>query len=282
MIFQDFAAAHGLMLRHIEFGKWVRVPTTDHPSKRNGAYRHLGDVAFVQNHATMDSPVTWFPDGDNNIRIDAESMRRRCEKAAREMQEGRQKAAKRAAWMMRQCTLERHAYLDGKGFPDALGNVMQQDSGGPLLLIPMRVAGKIVGLQSITIDGQKKFLFGQRCDGSEYVIDNKGLDYFVEGYATGLSLRAALSALKVRYRVHVCFSAHNLAKLASDCADGIVVADNDASGAGVRAAEKSGRPFIVSQVAGEDANDWHRRLGTFRFAQEVRKALSEIMEARRK
>jgi putative DNA primase/helicase len=51
MRFEEFAAAHGLLLRHVEFGKWVRVPTTDHPGKKNGAYRHMGTHAHVQNHA---------------------------------------------------------------------------------------------------------------------------------------------------------------------------------------------------------------------------------------
>ena len=166
MRFEDFAAAHGLLLRHVEFGKWIRVPTTDHPQKKNGAYKHLGSHAHVQNHATMGEVATWFPDSDEGIRVDADSVRRRCEKAARELQEWRQKAAKRAADMLRQCTLERHAYLDGKGFPDERGNVLQTDSG-PLLLIPMRVAGRLVGVQTITADGEKKFLFGQQCSGAE-------------------------------------------------------------------------------------------------------------------
>lgn len=273
MRFEQFAEAHGLILRHVEFGKWVRVPTTDHPAKRNGAYRHLGDVAFVQNHATMDAPVTWFPDSDNDIRIDADAIRRRCEKAARELQEGRQKAAKRAGWMMHKCTLEKHAYLDGKGFPDELGNVMQRDVGGPILLIPMFIAGRLVGVQTITVDGDKKFLFGQQTSGAEYVIDNKGRDWFVEGYATGLSLRAALSPLKVRYRVHVCFSAHNLTKMASACPGGIVLADNDESGTGKAAAEKSGRPYFLPPDVGQDFNDLHRDVGVFRASQMLRRFL---------
>jgi len=175
---------------------------------------------------------------------------------------------------MRQCSLEKHAYLDSKGFPDELGNVWQREGKQPTLCIPMRVSGQICGVQTITTDGDKRFLFGQRCDCAEYVIDNKGRDFFCEGYATGLSLRAALSAMKVRYRIHVCFSAHNLAKLAGACNGGIVVADNDASGAGKAAALKSGRSWIMSSTDGEDANDWHQRIGTFRFSQEFRRAVA--------
>ncbi len=273
MIFQDFAAAHGLIVDHVEFGEWKRVKTVDHPAKKNGAYIHKGSAAYVQNWATMAEPATWFPDADSDVRIDALAIARRSAEVVRALQEGRRKAANLAGWMLRQCSLERHAYLDSKGFPDELGNVWHKPDVGPLLCIPMRVAGQLVGVQTVTTDGEKRFLFGQRCDLAEYVIDNKGRDWFVEGYATGLSLRAALHALKVRYRVHVCFSAHNLAKLAAQCPGGIVVADNDASGTGRADAEKSGLPWLMSPVAGEDANDWHHRLGTFRFSQELRRAM---------
>jgi phage/plasmid primase-like uncharacterized protein len=274
--FISFCRSLGLMINEYPpFGRWCRYSTEDHPSKKNGAVKYLGDVGWAQNHSLMSEPATWFPDSSDDIRIDADAIRRRCEKAARELQEGRQKAAKRAADMLRQCSLERHAYLDGKGFPDERGNVLALESG-PLLLIPMRVSGRLVGVQTITTDGEKKFLFGQQCSGAEYVIDNKGRDFFCEGYATGLSVRAALSALKMRYRVHVCFSAHNLAKLAGACEGGLVIADNDLSGAGLRAAQLCGRRWIMSDMQGEDANDWHRRLGTFRFAQELRKELAKI------
>jgi hypothetical protein len=55
-----------------------------------------GTHAHVQNHATMGEVATWFPDSSDDIRIDADAVRRRCEKAALELQEGRQKAAERA------------------------------------------------------------------------------------------------------------------------------------------------------------------------------------------
>jgi putative DNA primase/helicase len=273
MRFEEFAAGHGLVIDRVEYGAWKRVRTVDHMAKKNGAYIHKGNVAHVQNWATMDEPATWFPDADIDIKIDHGYIARRSAEVARALAAGRQKSANKAGWMLRQCTLEKHAYLDGKGFPDERGNVMQQDSGGPLLLIPMRVAGKLVGLQTITTDGEKKFLFGQQTTGAEYVIDNKGRDWFVEGYATGLSLRAALAALKIRYRVHVCFSARNLTKLASACPRGIVVADNDASGTGKAAAEKSGLPYFLPPDVGQDFNDLHRGVGVFRASQMLRRFL---------
>jgi len=105
---------------------------------------------------------------------------------------------------------------------------------------------------------------------AEYIIDNKGRDFFCEGYATGLSIRAALSALKMRYRIHVCFSAHNLAKLAGNCEGGVVVADNDLSETGLVAAQHSGRKFFMPPTAGQDFNDMHKSLGVFRISQMLR------------
>ena len=156
----------------------------------------------------------------------------------------------------------------------ANGNVLVLDSG-PLLLIPMRVSGRLVGVQTITTDGEKKFLFGQQCSGAEYVIDNKGRDFFCEGYATGLSVRAALSALKMRYRVHVCFSAHNLTKLAGACPGGLVIADNDSSGAGLRAAQQSGLKFFIPPTVGHDFNDMHKSLGVFKLSQMIRQFMMD-------
>jgi putative DNA primase/helicase len=274
MNFDEFAAGHGLIIDHVEYGTWRRVKTTDHPAKLNGAYLHRGDVAWVQNHATMDEPDTWFADRNSCSRVDQAAIDRRCKDAARELQLARVRAANKAGWIMRQCSLDKHAYLDSKGFPDALGNVWHRDGEQPLLCIPMLANGAIAGVQMIGIDGAKRFLSGQRCVGAEYVIDNKGRDWYCEGYATGLSLRAALFALKLRYRIHVCFSAYNMSQMASQCSGSIVVADNDASGTGKRAAENSGRPWVMSPVSGEDANDWHRRLGAFRFSHEIRKAVA--------
>ncbi len=276
MRFEEFAAAHGLVIDRVEYGAWKRVKTLDHPSKRNGAYIHKGNVAHVQNWATMGEPDTWFPDADSAIRIDCDAIARRCAEVARALAAGRKKATDKAGWIMRQCVLEKHAYLDSKGFPDAMGNVWHREADQSLLCIPMRVAGQVAGVQMVSVDGEKRFLFGQRCDGAEYVIDNKGRDWFVEGYATGLSLRAALSALKVRYRIHVCFSAQNLAKLATGCAGGIVVADHDESGTGERYARQSGVPFFLPPCKGHDFNDMHRAIGLFKLSQELRKFIQTV------
>ena len=59
MTFEDFARLHGLMLDHVIEGRWVRVPTEDHPRKKNGAYIFDGRSGLIQNHAVHESPIRY-------------------------------------------------------------------------------------------------------------------------------------------------------------------------------------------------------------------------------
>jgi putative DNA primase/helicase len=77
----------------------------------------------------------------------------------------------------------------------------------------------------------------------------------------------ALKTMKRRYTLHVCFSAGNMLKVAAGLERGLVIADNDASGTGQDTAQKIGWPYWMSDTVGEDANDYHRRVGLFKFSQ---------------
>jgi putative DNA primase/helicase len=143
-----------------------------------------------------------------------------------------------------------------------------------LLCIPMRVGSTLVGVQLINREGKKRYLTGQRTSGAEYLIANNGHgaeDFWVEGYATGLSLRDCLHALKMRYRIHITFSAGNLEKMARAAGAGYVIADRDDSGTGERVALASGLPYFLPDVG--DLNDLHKTEGTFRASQILRKWL---------
>jgi hypothetical protein len=104
------------------------------------------------------------------------------------------------------------------------------------------------------------------------VIDAKGDPIFCEGYATGLSIRAAMKAMNIRYKIYICFSASNVMHMASGIPGGLVVADNDPNGIGEKAARESGKPFWLSDTAGEDFNDFHVRVGLFRASQSLKEA----------
>jgi putative DNA primase/helicase len=189
-------------------------------------------------------------------------------------EKAQQAAAKKAGWIMHQTKSEQHAYLQSKGWPDACGPVWWPDEKQNLLCIPMRVGDALVGVQMIDREGGKRYLSGQRTSGAEYLISNNGrgaMDWFVEGYATGLSLRECLQALRMRYRIHITFSAGNLVKVAALHGAGYVIADKDDSGTGERVAIQTGLPYYLPESG--DWNDFHRSAGTFRASQALRKWL---------
>lgn len=270
MEFVAFCKAHGILIDHIPpIGVWKRYPTEDHPKKRNGAVKFMGTHGYVQNHATETDVSVWKP--DSIAQIDTQAIMRQAREAEQRRQEKAQAAERKAAWILSQCKFGKHGYLKTKGFPDEEANVWMNE-GVPILVIPMRERGRLVGCQLISESGEKKFLLGQRTAGVEFIFDNKGPHYYCEGYATALSLRQVLKNMKRRYTIHVCFSAGNLARMAKG-QSGYVIADNDASGTGQRVAEQSGLPYWMSDVVGEDANDYAQRVGIFKFSQSLTQSL---------
>jgi putative DNA primase/helicase len=271
MDFLDFARSHGIIIHdYPPLGTWKRYPTEDHPRKRNGAVKYMGTHGFVQNHATDTVVTFWKPDSPN--KLDQRIIRASVRNAEAEMRERQREATKKAVRMLNESGHMSHPYLEAKGFPDEQGNVLRIE-GKPVLLVPMRVAGSLVGVQMIDAEGGKKFLYGQRTSGATFTFDNKGVNILCEGYATALSVRLALKTLKRRYTLHVCFSAGNMLKVAEGLKPGLVIADNDASGTGQSVAGKIGWPFWISDTTGEDANDFHRRVGLFKFTQSLTQSM---------
>ncbi len=89
---------------------------------------------------------------------------------------------------------------------------------------------------------------------------SRGPSWLCEGYATGLSIQAALAELHQQARVWVCFSAANLTYVAQYVPrPAFVFADNDENGVGEKAAQATGLPYCLSVVG--DANDLHQARG---------------------
>ena len=265
MNFIAFAADHGLIIERLVVGKWVRCPTVDHPRKMNGSYIYNGEDGAVKNWALHEKAVYWR---DKEGSYDREVVLRQIKKNDAEKKLRQEKAAKKAGWIMHMAKCDYHPYLAAKGFPAEKGWVWEGK-----LVVPMRKDGHLVGCQLIDQDGGKKFLYGQITKGATAQINAKGRNIYAEGYATAMSVRAALRCLKMRYNIIVCLSAGNLEYMAKQDGTAFVVADHDLSGTGQRVAKKTGAPFWMPPLVGMDANDYMKQVGVEVLAKEISLAL---------
>jgi putative DNA primase/helicase len=271
-----FAASHGLVIRDLrDDGRIHRCPTSSKPKSDNGAYLLERDRGWVMDWAAGDG-VHWWNDPRARPWTEAEKaeVRRRHAHEARERARRAAQAAREARDMLSEAELvlpraalpwrpgravveavSAHPYLIAKGFPLEPGFVRDDE-----LLIPMMDAkdyGAPIGLQRIQPDGRKKFLHGQRARGAIHRFGNGAAreTWLCEGYATALSVRAALKKLYRQADVIACFSAGNLAHVASLGIGTHVMADHDASRAGQEAAASTGLPWVMPARVGMDAND---------------------------
>jgi len=268
MSFVDFARGHGLIIRDVVTDKWVATATEDHPNKRNGRYKFLGDIGWVQNWATMERPEMWR----STTRTPGIDYRKRANQANEERIAQQRKAADRGAWILSQTTMRTHRYLAKKGFPDEVAPVWERD-GKSLLALPMRINRNLAGIQLISDEGEKQFLSGQKTKGATLTIDAKGLPIFCEGFATALTIRRLMKIIKIRYTIYCCFSAGNMKEVARDIPGGIVIADNDSSSTGERAALDTGKPYWMPPTTGLDLNDYWLNVGDFKASQLIRPAI---------
>lgn len=272
--FVAFARGYGLDLDYAESdNRWHRCRTDDKPRKKNGAYVYDGERGVVINFATMANGAVWRS-GVRAGYVDRAAIR--AQRAITEAQARAKQLEARgiAEDMMRRAKVGPHPYLISKGFKDEQGFVLEGE-----LLIPMRefsLYKQLNSLQRIAEDGTKLFLPGGKAKGSVFFIGPYMARerWLCEGYATGLSLRAALRELHRDAQVVVCFSAGNLVHVGRFVKElrpvAYAMADNDESGAGARAAEETGLPWCMPPTVGEDANDFAQRQGTRALAKLIR------------
>jgi putative DNA primase/helicase len=183
-------------------------------------------------------------------------------------------AAQKADIILRSAKMDNHPYLEIKGFPDEKGLVLDDK-----LLIPMRnvVTNKLQGFQEIWWDEpnlkyNKKMLASMRAKNAVLYMGDRGAQeaWLVEGYATGLSLHAALRSSGSRASVVVCFSAGNLVSVADQIkGKRFVFADNDESKTGEKSAMQTGLPWTMADTVGWDANDLHKNNGLFAVVKKI-------------
>lgn len=280
MDFQSFARCHGVEIGNLRQGdKIYRCPTTGHPKSDNGAYYFDGRRGWVMSWEAGEG-VQWWNDKNAQPWTDQEkrewAKRRREAEAAKA--KGHADAAKRAAAMIALASKGNHPYLKEKGLPEA--QCLVTEAGA--LLIPMRdfVTNALLGLQVIKLvdnEWEKKMLYGMRAKGAVLRIGQQRSPetFLVEGYATGLSVDAALRVTRLSASVLICFSATNIVHVAEGLSGRrFIFADNDVSKTGEKAAQATGLPYCMSDVVGEDANDLFINSGVMAVAK-------KLMEVRR-
>lgn len=272
MQFADFACAHGLVTDTIHPAERIkRCGTETHPRSLNGAYWYDGERGWIYNWEHSTAVVWWNnPDAKPWTQDDKDAWRRR--QAANESARNKQQLliGTQVEAQLADAELLNHSYLQYKGFPDEVGFVI-----GVELWVPMRdfFTGKMLGAQRIKWLGdevryEKKMTAGMRAKGAVYWIGDKAAPevFLCEGYATGLSIYAAIKSIGLRAAVLVCFSAHNMVHVAKHIkAKAYVVADNDKSGVGEAAAKSTGLAYCMSDHAGFDANDHHIKRGLMKL-----------------
>ena len=231
--------------------------------------------------------------------VTAQQERESFLRAAEEQQRRRAQAADKAQQMLDVAIHDTHPYLTAKGFPDFRGLVLDQH-----LLVPLRdTSDRLWSLQTIDHSGAKKFLPGGRVGSMVHRMGNRHkplATWFVEGYATGLSVMGALHHLgRKRDEIWVTFSAYGVANMAAKykgSGKAYIIADHDAYVCACRhrwyapwgetkcpqcKSEKIGLPAGESYARRTDlprwmppepgdANDWHQSHGIASLAREIK------------
>jgi putative DNA primase/helicase len=229
----------------------------------------------VQNWAEGAS-VVWFEDPNAKPWTDEEKRawfeKRRA--AASDQDRKYEQTALQADITLRSAKSETHAYLELKGFKEELGLVLNDR-----LMIPMRnvVTNKLQGYQQIWWNMEerkyeKKMLTGMRAKNAVHYLGTKDNNefWFVEGYATGLSVLKALRSCGLKASVVVTFSASNLVAVAQQLkGKRYVFADNDVSKTGEKSAIETELPWTMADQEGYDANDLHVKSGLFHVVKKI-------------
>lgn len=247
-------------------GKWMRFPGIGKGrSNRSGWCRLITPSLAVFGDWSSDFSGTWH----DEAHVDTETAKKQLEQAraqareyARQQRQRQSTVAVEAERMIREAVMDRHPYLGRKGFGNLLGLVHSDK-----LLVPVRLATdyrRAMSVQLIDATGEKRFLPGGRTKCGIFrigVVPARARRIVLcEGYATGLSLHAALQRLPGPHTVIVCFSAGNLELVAEYFPTAIVAADHDESRRGEQAALATGLAWCMPPEIG-DFNDLHLTRG---------------------
>lgn len=279
-------------------GVWARSPVIG-KAKTNRSGRvmifddYRGGVAF--NWATG-AQEKFFVDGQAQSKpVDIDRRRKAAEERRKREEAIALEAAAIAAEIVRTAEPSKHPYLEAKGFSDKLGLVHEKPSQclpdswlgramakampqtiHPVLVVPGRINREVSTVQLITIDGDKQNLLKGRMGGAAHRISTGRETWICEGYATALSVYAALALLGRSATVLSAFSAQNVAKVAQALPGAVIAADHDKPveqfdglGTGEHWARKTSCQWVMPPMRG-DFNDMHKAEGLRAVALKLR------------
>lgn len=262
-------------------GRWLRFPGVGKGrANRSGWCRVISPTMAIFGDWSSGMREVWRDDSHRDDERSRQALRDAQDRERRFAAQQREKqlqASRKAEDMVARAVPGTHPYLARKGFPSLVGLTLE----GKLLVPVMDFERypKIISAQLIDESGEKKFLTGGRAKGGVHrlgVAPSRARRIVLcEGYATGLTLEAALRLLPGPLCVIVCFSAGNLELIASmmpatlDC---LVCADHDASKTGEEAAKRTGRRWVMPDDAGQDFNDVHATRGLRAVVDAIRSA----------
>jgi len=267
-------------------GRWVLADTLGKNGKGDGRVLVFDDLSggIAWNHQTgqhakfkADSANTASPP---NPALERE---RRAREARR--QEEQADVARLCEAIVKACRPDHHDYLRAKGFGDETGLVIDHPrdlcpdtphgrlvaaampEGGPFLIVPGRIGGRVTTVQFIGPDGAKKNILHGHMAGASHRIAQGRETWVAEGIATALSVRAGLKLLGRSATVLCAFAANNVAAVAKAIPGAIIAADHDKPvptlgglGTGEYYAVASGCRWVMPPTQG-DFNDLHQAEG---------------------
>lgn len=253
------------------------------PSNKSGAYRLTPDGEFggFQNWADGSEWREWRAAKPSQLTPEQRCSFLAAQRAAADKERAERRAARdKAKWMWSQAKEGQHPYLDAKGICSNGSRVL-----GQLLLVPMMDwDGEIHSVQTISIEGEKRFLKGGRLGGCFHWVrigqQSGPMIYVCEGFATAATVHAATGGKPAV----VAFCASNLLPVSRVLREHlprvvlVICADNDKKtpgNPGVTAATAAalavgGRVAIPEVADGTDFNDVAQSMGLG----EARKQLS--------
>ena len=172
MTFEQALQASGLIPGVIVAdGKWRRCKTTDKPKRRNGAYVLYPDGrGYFRNWAT-DHAVSAWSDESTQIRTPSAAEMAERERRKKQEREYRLRAIRgaREQWAQARSPRSLHPYLERKGLSAVGTNALRVH--GDALIVPVFWRDRLMSIQSITPDGQKRFWTGAPVKGGAFVLD---------------------------------------------------------------------------------------------------------------